>query len=336
MRYRIPALTISALLWTLLAPLAAGQTGARDEPGAAPLEVVVTIGMLGDLVEQVGGPCVRTTTLMGPGVDPHLYRASARDVQRLQRADVILYSGYALEGQLGDVLARFARLKPTLAVAEAAIERTELIEVGGAYGVDPHLWMDVRLWSRTVPRIAALLGEQHPDCAADIRARADASVAQLTALHAWVAEAIDTIPTGRRVLITAHDAFGYFGRAYGIEVIGIQGTSTESQAGIADIRRMAGLIAERQVPAVFVETTINPRTIQAVIEAAADQGQAVRIGGQLYSDAMGEDGTAGGTYVGMIHENTTHIVEALGGRLPPLPAALRDWAERWGIADDES
>ncbi|AGA90052.1 ABC-type metal ion transport system, periplasmic component/surface adhesin [Thioflavicoccus mobilis 8321] len=332
MNHRIPALAVWGLVWLF----AASPTLARETSHESALEVVATIGMIGDLAENVGGPCVKVTSIMGPGVDPHLYRASARDVRTLQHADIILYSGYSLEGQLGAVLERFSRMKPTLAVAETAIGSDDLIKVQGAYGVDPHLWMDVGLWSRTVARLAAAIAEQRPACAEASRTRAAAYADQLAALHQWVREAIASIPAERRILVTAHDAFNYYGRAYGIEVAGIQGISTESEAGIADIRHMAGIIAERRVPAVFIESTINPRTIQAVIEAAADQGQAVRIGGQLYSDAMGETGTAGGTYIGMIYENTAKIVDALGGRPPPLPPALRAWAERWEIADEQA
>lgn len=327
MRSRILAFTACLLA------LCAGS--AQTQPEGDPLDVAITIGMVGDLVETIGGPCVRTTTLIGPGVDPHLYRPSARDVQALQRAELILYSGYSLEGQLGEVLARFATRKPTLAVTERATEAADLIRVQGAYGVDPHLWMDVGLWAKTIPTITAAIAEQQPACAAASEARAAVYAEQLAALHDWVSAAVASIPPTQRILITAHDAFGYYGRAYGIEVTGIQGISTESEAGIADIRQMAQIIAERQVPAVFVESTINPRTVQAVVEAAADLGQTVAIGGQLYSDAMGETGTAGGTYIGMLYENTANIVRALGGRLPPLPVALHDWAKQWGIGVEQ-
>lgn len=307
----------------------AGSAPAQAQDDA--VEIVVTIGMIGDLVARIGGPCVRTTTMMGAGVDPHIYRASARDVQALQRADIIFYSGYSLEGQLGDVLERFSRVKPTVAVAEASIDPRELIQVQGAYDVDPHVWMDPGLWVQTVPTITETIAGQRTSCAEASRARARAYAKQLAALDDWVEDAVASIPLGQRILVTAHDAFGYYGRAYGIEVAGIQGISTESQAGVADIRHTAELIAERGVPAVFVESTINPRTVQAVVDAAANQGQAVQIGGQLYADAMGQVGTAGGTYIGMLYENTANIVNALGGALPPLPEALHDWAARWDV-----
>ena len=291
--------------------------------------MVATVGMIGDIAQIVGGNCVVVDTMMGPGIDPHLYQATARDVQTLNRAGLILYSGYSLEGQLGDVFARYAERVPTLAVAEAGIPRDDLIATGDAYGIDPHLWMDVALWALTVPAIAEKLTELVPDCGPAIGANAERYDAQLAALDGWTAEAIASIPEDQRVLVTAHDAFAYYGRAYGIAVAGIQGISTQSEAAIADIRQTADLIVARAVPAIFVESTINPRTIEAVIAAAQQAGQDVEIGGQLYSDAMGEAGTAGGTYIGMIHSNTVSITTALGGTLPPLPAELQDWASQW-------
>ena len=316
-------LAIAAILGVL--PIGLGQ-----EPTA----VVTTIGMIGDVVENVGGACVEVTAMMGPGVDPHLYQASSQDVRTLDDADIIFYSGYSLEGQLGDVLARFAERKPTVAVAPESIDPGQLISVQDIYGIDPHLWMDASLWANIVPTVAAALANVRPDCAERFERNAADYVAQLEALHAWVQEAIATIPAGQRILVTAHDAFAYYGRAYGIEVAGIQGISTESEAGVADIRAMAGVVAERRVPALFVESTINPRTVQAVIDAAARRGWEVEVGGELYSDAMGEGGTVGGTYIGMIYANTVSIVEALGGEVPALPGGLGVWADTWGVAAD--
>jgi manganese/zinc/iron transport system substrate-binding protein len=312
--------------------LGIGSAGAQEEP----IKAVVTIGMIGDVVRNVGGACVDVTAIMGAGVDPHLYKASARDVQTFQDADVIFYSGYSLEGQLGEVLKRFSEIKPTVAVSPSSIEPADLISVQDVYGIDPHLWMDAGLWARIAPTIAATLGELRPDCADEIDARAERYAEQLAALDQWVKESVASIPEQQRVLVTAHDAFGYYGRAYGIEVAGIQGISTEAEASVADIREMAATVAELGVPAVFVESTINPRTIQAVIDAARQRGHEVEIGGQLYSDAMGEAGSVGGTYIGMIYENTKSIVEALGGTLPAFPDALRSWADEWDVAQTQT
>lgn len=299
----------------------------------APLDVVATIGMLADVAQEVGGECVNVQAMMGPGVDPHLYQASANDVAMLRSAEQILYSGYALEGQLGSVLENFSKRTPTLAVTSSSIGSDSLITSQDVYGVDPHLWMDVSLWAQTLPTLSEAFSEARPDCADTIEANTERYQAQLLALHEWVKESIASIPEEQRILVTAHDAFNYFGRAYGIEVEGIQGISTETETGIADIRSMANIVVERSVPAVFVESTINPRTIQAVIDAAAKQGHGVTIGGQLYSDAMGDEDTVDGTYMGMVYRNTQHIVEALGGDLLPLPAELDDWASEWQLAD---
>jgi manganese/zinc/iron transport system substrate-binding protein len=315
----------------LAASAMAGTAWAQGERPRA----LATIAMIGDIASQVAGDCVTVDTLMGPGVDPHLYEARASDVRAFERADAILYSGYSLEGQLGAVLEKLGSRKPVVAVAPASIDPGALITVQDIYGIDPHLWMDASLWGRIAPTLAQTLAEIGPDCAAAMRERAAAYRARLEALHGWIRESIASIPERQRVLVTAHDAFAYFGRAYGIEVAGIQGISTESEAGIADIRAMVATVVERDVPAVFIESTINPRTINAVIEGAARRDHEVVIGGELYSDAMGEPGTPEGTYIGMLRANTLAIVEALGGEPASWPGALDAWAREWGLAPDE-
>jgi len=299
-----------------------------------PANVLVTIAMIGDVVENVAGECANVTTLMGAGVDPHLYEASARDVRLFQESDVIFYSGYSLEGQLGEVLERFGEQKPTVAVSPASIDASNLITVQDIYGIDPHLWMDVSLWAQITTAITDTLAEVRPDCAETMAANAENYRSQLSALHDWIASSIATIPASQRLMVTAHDAFNYYARAYSIEVAGIQGISTESEAGIADIREMATLVAERGVPAVFIETTINPRTIQAVVDAATEQGHEVVIGEELFSDAMDDEGTPGSTYIGMLYTNTVHIVEGLGGEILPLPDALSAWASQWDLTEN--
>ncbi|MDZ7705867.1 MAG: zinc ABC transporter substrate-binding protein [Trueperaceae bacterium] len=323
--------SISKLL-PLLLLLGGALTLSRAQP--EPLNTVVTIGMIGDVVENVGGPCVSVSALMGPGVDPHLYQASASDVRTLQRSDAIFYAGYLLEGQLSEVLERFGERTPTLAVSPAAAPPETLVAVApddASYTIDPHLWMDASLWAQTVTPVAEQLAELLPDCRDTIASRAAIYRAELAALHDWAAASTATIPESQRVLVTAHDAFTYYGRAYGIEVAGIQGISTASEASLADIRSTVDLIVTREVPAIFVETSINPRTIDAVRAAARDRGFEVVIGGSLYSDAMGTQGTADGTYIGMIRSNTLAITDALGGTAAPWPEALAGWAERWNI-----
>jgi manganese/zinc/iron transport system substrate-binding protein len=287
---------------------------------AEPLPVLATTGMIADIAAAVGGECTRVTTLIAPGLDPHLYRATPSDLAAFQEAGVILYSGLNLEGQLGEVLARLGATRPVLAVAETIPEAERLTGEGGM--ADPHLWMDPALWAQIAAPVAATLGEVRPDCAAGMEARAAEVAARLAALDAWVAASVATIPEGARQLVTAHDAFAYYARAYGLSEVAIQGLSTEAEAGIADVEAVAEVVARTGVPAVFVETTVNPRTIEAMLEAVAARGGAARIGGELYSDSMGPEGTPAGSYVGMIRHNTETLVTALGGTPAPLPPEL--------------
>ena len=318
-------------LWGYLCLSALAATVAAPPAMAAPVRVVATVGMIGDVAQVVGGDCVAVETMMGPGIDPHLYQASSGDVRALARADAILYVGLYLEGQLGEVLDKLSARKPTLAVAERAVPESERIATGEGYGVDPHVWMDVALWARTPAVIAEGLSTIASDCAEAMAARAENYARTLEALDGWIRASVASVPEERRVLVTAHDAFAYFGRAYGVEVIGVQGVSTEAEAGIADIREVVDLVTSRGVPAIFVESTINPRTVQAVIEAAERAGHRLRLGAELYSDAMGAENTAEGSYIGMLHANTRAIVEALGGSLAPLPPALAPWAKKWEV-----
>lgn len=295
---------------------------------AAPTpSVLATTGMVGDRVESLGGECIDTQVLMGPGVDPHLYRAAASDVRAFQQAALIAYNGFGLEGQLDSVLTRFGERRPTLAVAEAAAGRgpIDVIRTDGDYAVDPHLWMDARLWAQGVDPTADALVEVAPECAAAIRDRAATLRRQLHALHDWIGSRIGSIPESQRILLTAHDAFRYYGRAYDIEVRGVQGISTTAEASVADIRANARLIAERGIPALFVETTINPRTVEAVVAAARERGADVRVGGALYGDALGESGTLADSVVGMLIHNTIAVTRALGGERAPLPEPLAAW-----------
>jgi manganese/zinc/iron transport system substrate-binding protein len=297
---------------------------------AQPLNVVTTVGMIADVVQNVGDDCVKVTALMGPGIDPHLYKAGARDVHTLQNAEVIFYSGYHLEGQLGEVLEAFQKRKPTVAVAEGAIPKSATLRKAGENITDPHVWMDVSLWAGTADVIAKTLTELSPACQ-NATANAAAYKRQLLALHDWIKTSIATIPETQRILVTAHDAFFYYSRAYGIDVASVQGISTQAEASIGDIRGTVTTVVSRKVPAIFVESSINPRTIEAVLEAVADRGFTTSIGGSLYSDAMGDTGTANGTYIGMLYHNTKMIVEALGGTVAPLPVELRPWTEMWNL-----
>lgn len=275
------------------------------------LQVVATTGMIGDLASRIGGDAVRVRSLMGPGVDPHLYKATAGDVRRLAEADVVLYNGLHLEAAMAEVLEEMGRRKRTMAVTDS-IARSQLVappEFAGNY--DPHVWFDVKMWSRAARAIEAELKAADPANTGGYASRGAALQAELDALDAWVRTRVAELPVERRVLVTAHDAFGYFGRAYGFEVRGLQGISTAAEAGTGDVQRLSAEIAQRQIPAVFVETSIPRRTIEAVQAAVRSRGWEVGIGEPLYSDALGTAGTPQGTYIGMVRHNVNAIVEAL-------------------------
>ncbi|HEX8694514.1 MAG TPA: zinc ABC transporter substrate-binding protein [Longimicrobium sp.] len=275
------------------------------------LHVVATIGMIKDLVENVGGDHVVVTGLMGPGVDPHLYKASEGDVRKLYRADVIFYGGLHLEARMAEVLEEMGERTRTVAVT-GAIPKDSLLappEFKGAY--DPHVWFDVRLWMMTIDRVEETLAAMDPANAGDYRANAARYRAELDALDRYVRAQAARVPDNKRVLITAHDAFNYFGRAYGFQVRGLQGISTAAEAGTADVQDLARFIATRKIPAVFVESSVPSRTIEAVREAVTARGYRVGMGGSLFSDAMGSPGTPEGSYVGMVRHNIDTIVGAL-------------------------
>lgn len=318
--------------------LAASAAAALAMPTAssaadAPLKVLATVGMIADIAATVGGDCTAVTTLIGPGTDPHYYSATPRDVQAIAGADLILYVDRALEESLADVLDRFRDRTPTLGVVQAALPRDALLaDPEEPDAVDPHVWMDVSRWARIAPVIGEAITARRPDCAGAIAENTAALAAQLDALHGWVGAAIGSILQAQRLLVTAHDAFGYFADAYGIEASeAIEGISTASEASIADIRAVATFVVENRLPAVFVETTINPRTVEALVQEVRAMGHDVTIGGELFSDAMGDPGTAEGTYIGMIRANTVTITEALGGTVPDWPEALHGWAADWGL-----
>ncbi|MBA3417048.1 MAG: zinc ABC transporter substrate-binding protein [Chloroflexia bacterium] len=319
---------IAALAAVLAVPLAAvpATAGAAQDP-AEPIRVTATVGMIGDLAQNIGGDRVEVVSLMGPGIDPHLYRPSAGDVGRLEEADIIFYGGLELEGRMTDTFVRVARTgKPTVAVAENI--PVELLrqpaEFEGRY--DPHIWFDVTLWMEAARAVNAQLAALEPASAAAFQANTDAYLVELETLNAYVQEQIDRIPEGQRVLITAHDAFGYFGDRYGMEVLGLQGVSTAAEVSANDIQALADLIAERQIPAVFVESSVPPATIEALQGAVRSLGFDVVIGGSLFSDAMGEAGTPEGTYLGMVRHNVDTISGALatGAAAPATPDATVD------------
>ncbi len=297
---------------TSCAFLLAAGCGVGDDPGADERpSVVTTVGMITDITEIVGGERVRVSGLMGPGIDPHLYRATAGDVRRLEGADLILYNGLHLEAAMGDVLRRMDGRTLTRAVTDG-IPRERLLtppEWEGAF--DPHVWSDVSLWKYAVEAVRDALVELDPEGEEEFRARADDLLADLGELHEWVHREVERVPQERRVLVTAHDAFNYFGTAYGFQVEGLQGLSTVVEAGTGDVRRISDLVAERRIPAIFIESSIPRRNIEAVQAAVRSRGFDVAVGGVLFSDAMGDPGTEEGTYIGMVRHNVSTIVGAL-------------------------
>lgn len=274
--------------------------------------VVATTNIVGDLVRTIGEPHVEVEVLMGPGIDPHLYKASAGDVRRMSSAAAIFYSGLHLEGKMSEVLEKVGeRRVRTVAVAEC-IPNDELIRSEGFSGLhDPHAWFDVAMWSKTVGCVTETLVELDPEHAEDFRIRAGSYVEELMSLDRWVRDRVSVLEPDQRVLVTAHDAFGYFGRAYGFEVRGLLGVSTASEAGTSDVQELADFIVARSIPAVFVETSVPPRYVQALQEAVRAQGFAVEIGGSLYSDSLGDTGTPAGRYAGTVRANVETIVDAL-------------------------
>ena len=291
-------------------------TGSTGFHGEYPIRAIATVGMVADLVRNVGGKHVAVTQLMGAGVDPHLYKATRDDVQTIMSGDVVFYSGLMLEGKMIDTLVRVSRNKPVYAVTEM-IEEQYLLEPADFAGhYDPHVWMDLSAWAKCVDAVAKALSEFDAAHASEYQANADAYRKQLLELYEYGRQSIATIPEKSRVLITSHDAFNYFGRAYGIEVQGVQGISTESEAGLQRVNELVDLIVDKQVKAVFVESSVPRKNIEAIASGARSRGHEVAIGGELFSDAMGEEGTYEGTYLGMLDHNITLATGALGGKAP--------------------
>ncbi|WP_084474504.1 metal ABC transporter solute-binding protein, Zn/Mn family [Deinococcus pimensis] len=297
------------LLLTALNACAPQERQVRADLKDRPIRVTTTVNMITDLVRQVGGDRVEVSGLMGPGVDPHLYKASAGDVRRLANADVTFYGGLHLEGKMTDVLEKLGRFHPSHAVTERIPER-RLRDVGeGTH--DPHVWFDVTLWKSAATVVRDRLADLDPTHANVYRANADRYLRELDDLDRWITRRVNDVPRERRVMITAHDAFGYFGDRYGVEVRGLQGLSTTAEAGTRDVRALADFIARRRIRAVFVESSVPRRTVEAVQAAVRSRGHDLDVGGELYSDSAGAEGTPEGTYVGMVRHNVNTLVEAL-------------------------
>lgn len=273
--------------------------------------VTTTTNMITDLVENIGGDHVLVTGLMGPGVDPHLYRPSASDVKKLQDANIVFYNGLDLEGKMGDIFVKIGREGTAVWAVSENIPHESLLSLDVEGQFDPHIWWNAELWIEAAKVVAKGLSEYDSENSETYEKNLEEYIQQLQELHKVSLEKINSIPKEQRVLVTAHDAFQYFGNVYGLEEMAIQGWSTESEAGIREIQNLADEIAERKIKAVFVETSISPATIEALTAAVQDKGHNVVIGGELFSDAIGEKGTYEGTYIGAFTHNVDTIVQAL-------------------------
>ena len=312
-RGAVVRLAAVAVLVTALAGCGADAGGeAEGAVSDRKVRVTTTTNFITDTVRQIGGTRVEVTGLMGPGVDPHLYRASAGDVGTLREADLIVYGGLQLEGKMADLLDELGERQTTLAITED-LPREQLLEppAGVAEQYDPHVWFDVTLWMTAARTTAVALKEKDPEHAAVYDRNLERYLTELEELDRYVRRRMASIPERRRVLVTSHDAFAYFGRRYGLDVAAIQGISTAAEATTADVQRVARVLAEREVRAAFIESSVPRQTIEAVLAAAGELGSQARMGGELYTDAAGDEGTPEGTYVGMVRANADRIAEGL-------------------------
>lgn len=312
---------VAAVVGISLSVLVQTNNGDSDNMGLTDAElsainsekimITTTTNVITDLVENIGGDHVSVTGLMGPGIDPHLYRPSASDVKKLQDADIVFYNGLDLEGKMGDVFVKIGREGTAVWAVSENIPHESLLSLDATDHFDPHIWWDAKLWMEAAKVVAMGLSEYDPENSKTYEANLEEYLTRLTVLNTYSLEEMRSIPDAQRVLVTAHDAFQYFGHAYGLEEMAIQGWSTDSEAGIREIQNLSDEIAERKIKAVFVETSISPATIEALTAAVQDKGHDVIIGGELFSDAIGEKGTDEGTYIGAFTHNVDTIVGIL-------------------------
>ncbi|MCL8008011.1 zinc ABC transporter substrate-binding protein [Gelidibacter japonicus] len=288
-------------------------SGCKDaKPDNGNLNIVTTTTLITDLLNQIGGDKLNVQGLMGSGVDPHLYKASAGDVTKLSNADLIFYGGLHLEGKLVDVFEKMESQNITTIAVSDALDKNTLI--GSEYfasNYDPHIWFDVHNWELITTFVVQKLSEADPENKAYFEENGKNYLEKLKVLDAEIKSIIDTLPKEKRILVTAHDAFNYFGKAYGFEVVGLQGLSTATEAGVQDVQNLSNFIIEKNIKAIFVESSVPRRTIEALQAAVNSKNHHVEIGGTLYSDALGNAGTAEGTYIGMFKYNVNTIVNAL-------------------------
>ena len=307
--------TLAVILLGLFLPMGCSpksEAPHHEVSELTPIRVVATTSMIADLVAVVGGPFVQVEGLMGPNVDPHLYKASEGDVSLMSKAHLVIYSGLHLEGKMVDIFEQMTSRGLNVHALTDVFQPEQLLESEYFAGNhDPHFWFDVMMWKAATTRVADLLSDYDPDHTPLYLENATRYQAELDSLHQSILDGMERIPPDLRVLVTSHDAFGYFGRAYGVEVKGLQGLSTATEAGTADVQSLAAFVAERKIPALFVESSISPRGIEAVVAAVRDKGFEVRIGGTLYGDALGSPGSGAETYVGMVRANVETLVSGL-------------------------
>ncbi|GAA5027583.1 manganese transporter [Marivirga lumbricoides] len=288
-----------------------GSCSKSDEKNNEKLNIVCTTGMIADAVKNIVKNQANVEALMGPGVDPHLYKATHGDLLKLQDADIIVYNGLFLEGKMGDILNKLSKKKNVVAIAEN-VPSSSLINNSSFQGAhDPHIWFDVSLWNRALAILPDKLSDSDSTKVTAYRQNYKTYSARLDSLHLAVKSKISSIPDSNRILITAHDAFEYFGKAYQMEVRGLQGISTLSEYGLRDVSNLVDFIVKHKIPAIYTETSVSKKAIEAVIEGCRGRGHEVKIGGSLYSDAMGEEGTEEGTYIGMVNANVQKIYKGL-------------------------
>lgn len=290
----------------------AGCQKADQKNESDTLNIVATTTMLADLSKTIGGEHVNVNGLMGPGIDPHLYQASAGDVTLMQNADVVVYNGLHLEGKMGEIFESLSDRGSKVIRIEDGLPKDKLLSWEDDSSVhDPHIWFDVSLWKSAAITVADQLSEADPDHSADYKKNLEAYTSELESLDTYIKDRVKEIPEEQRVLITAHDAFQYFGKAYGLEVRGLQGISTDAEAGTADVSSLADFITERKIKAIFVESSVPPKTIEALQAAVKSKGFDVTIGGELYSDSLGGVDSGAETYLLTVKANVDTIVGAL-------------------------
>ncbi|MGG4488550.1 metal ABC transporter solute-binding protein, Zn/Mn family [Metabacillus idriensis] len=307
MKKRIFMLISILALSVMMTACSQGASG----DGNGKIKVTTTTAQIADVTKNVAGDAAEVQSLMGPGIDPHLYQASQGDIQKLNKADIIFYNGLHLEGKMGEIFEKMSNEKPTVPVASAIPENKLINDKTNAKIHDPHVWFDISLWIHTVDIVEEELTKLSPENKDKFAENAAAYKKKLQEMDQYAKEQVQTIPEESRVLVTAHDAFTYFGNAYGFEVMGLQGLSTDSEYGLRDVQNLVDVLVEREIKAVFVESSISEKSINAVVEGSKKREHEVVIGGQLYSDAMGEEGTEEGTYLGMFKHNIDTIVSSL-------------------------